>query len=267
MKRLKPRILVAEDSKSVARMYRQLLSGEHDVTMCCSGTEVQSLIRQHRRFDLAIMDIVLPPEDEGLPLVDSQRTGLRLMESMARSGTCPRFYVITVQKDLKEKVEAICRDARAVLQFVYKLDSEPEELVENVRHLLTIRPRGEVSYTLGGLRMVVQETRDYLELCREFNRSADSLGVQQTARLGAAMRWLSKALNNPWFLDFYRDRVLTDPDVGETWAEWLRTLKQIKALLEEKFRPAVHGTLYDEIDGAVIAIEAFATEFRLPDVP
>ncbi len=133
----KHRILIVEDAVGVARMYKQLLSSEYDVEVCHSGLEAQAVIDLGTKFDLVIMDIVLPPEDmKKYSLDECQRTGLRLMEAMIGKNICSRFYVITVLKDLKEKVEAICRDARAVLQFVYKLDSEPEELVDNIKSLL-----------------------------------------------------------------------------------------------------------------------------------
>lgn len=94
------------------------------------------MIDEGKKFDLAIMDVVLPPEDmKALTLADCQRTGLRLMAAMIRAGVCSRFYVVTVLKDLKEEVEKVCEDAHVVFKFQYKLDSEPEELKDTIDRL------------------------------------------------------------------------------------------------------------------------------------
>ena len=62
------------------------------------------------------------------------------MEAMIQKNMCSRFYVITVLKNLKAEVEAICEQARTMLRFEYKLDSEPEELAGNTRTLLEQKP-------------------------------------------------------------------------------------------------------------------------------
>ena len=130
------RILIIEDATGVANMYKDILSDEYDITICHSGEKVQSLINQHEEFDLAVVDIVLPPEEKTLTLSDCQRTGLRLMAEMIREKVCSRFYVITVLKDLRPDVEMLCQQAHAVVKFQYKLDSEPEELKDTIRCLL-----------------------------------------------------------------------------------------------------------------------------------
>ena len=61
MSNSKRRVLIVEDAVGVARMYKELLGEYYDVTLCHSGVEAQSLIDNNEKYDLAIMDIVLPP--------------------------------------------------------------------------------------------------------------------------------------------------------------------------------------------------------------
>jgi CheY-like chemotaxis protein len=132
----KRRILIVEDAEGIASLYEQLLKDQYDLTICHSGREAQALIDQEKKFDMTIIDIVLPPEEEGLTLDDCQSTGLRLMNAMLRREMCSRFYVITVLKDAKPNVEKLCQEAKAVVKFQYKLDSEFDELLANVESLL-----------------------------------------------------------------------------------------------------------------------------------
>lgn len=136
----KKKIVVVEDAKGIARGYKILLQQlDYDVTVRLSGEDVQNLVDKGHKFDLAIMDVVLPLEDlKNLKLEDCQETGLRLMESMIENNTCRRFYVITVRNDLKERIEMLCKEKKAVLKFEYKLDHEPKEFVPNVATLLSM---------------------------------------------------------------------------------------------------------------------------------
>ena len=138
---LKHQILIVEDAVGVALLYEKVLSDDYEITVCHSGVEVQALIEQSKKFDLTIMDILLPPEDmKKFSLEDCQKTGLRLMEAMIRNGTCSRFYVVTGMKDLRSEVERICQSAGIIYEFHYKLDSEPDELNDNVKVLLKQEP-------------------------------------------------------------------------------------------------------------------------------
>ena len=131
----KRRILIVEDAEGIASLYAQLLGDQYDLTICHLGMEAQSLIEEEAKFDMTIMDIVLPPEKKGLTLADCQGTGFRLMSAMIRRGMCSRFYVITVLKDANPEVEKLCQQAKVVFKFQYKLDSEFDELLGNVESL------------------------------------------------------------------------------------------------------------------------------------
>lgn len=137
----KPKILIVEDAVGVATLYRELLDDTYDITISHNGKQAQSLIDAGSKFDLAIVDMVLPPEDlDKFRLADCHKTGLRLLKSMLNNNVCSRFYVITVFKDLEGEVEELCKEHNAVFKFEHKLDNEPEELVGNVRTLLQTHP-------------------------------------------------------------------------------------------------------------------------------
>lgn len=132
------RILIVEDSRGTASGYRELLEREgagYDCTVCITGIEAVEVIDSGMRFDLAVMDIILPPEDGEKALEESHETGLRLMEMMIEKGTCRRFYVITVSGKQKVEIERICK-GRAVFLFECKYDNEPSMFTVNVAELL-----------------------------------------------------------------------------------------------------------------------------------
>jgi DNA-binding response OmpR family regulator len=133
----KKKILIIEDAKGTAAGYKTILAkGDYDVTIYSSG-KPGPFINKGKKFDLAIVDIVLPPEDlEKYKLQDCQETGLRLMETMIANNTCPRFYVITVRNTLRSRVEKLCEEKKVVLNFEAKIDYEPEKLLDKVATLL-----------------------------------------------------------------------------------------------------------------------------------
>jgi hypothetical protein len=108
----------------------------YGINICLLGEEVQALIDKKEKFDLAIIDIVLPAENlKKFELVDCQETGLRLMESMIENDICHRFYVITMVKKLRARVKQLCK-GRAVYKFEDKLSYEPEGFAANVAKLI-----------------------------------------------------------------------------------------------------------------------------------
>ena len=133
----KPRrsVLVAEDAEGVAANYMEFLKEDFDVVVCTSGRQVKKLIDQGATFDVAIFDIVMPPESRKQKLEDTVDTGMRLMARMIDENLCRRFYVITVRDELRDAVDRMCKD-KAVYRFEHKLDHDPGELLKNVLMLL-----------------------------------------------------------------------------------------------------------------------------------
>ena len=134
----RPRILIIEDAKGIADMYREELAEQrYDVRVCTNGKDALTLIGEGYKCELAIVDIVLPPEDmENLTLADCQETGIRLIEAMSANDTCRRFYVITVARHLRNRLEELAESQGVVMRFEYKLDHDPENFSSNVAELL-----------------------------------------------------------------------------------------------------------------------------------
>ena len=139
-KDIKKRILIVEDAEDIARGYQTILEregkGKYDVTVCLTGEEVQRLIDEKQKFDIVVMDIMMPAENlKKHTLEDCHSTGLRLVKQMVKKHICRRFYVITVRPDLKHNLEKICNKA-AHLEYEDKLDHEPEKFCPKVEMLL-----------------------------------------------------------------------------------------------------------------------------------
>ncbi len=131
------KIIIVEDAKGIARGYKTILErAGYDVIVCLNGKEAQSLIDEDRKFDIAIMDIMLPPENlDKYTLAECQGTGLRFVEQMIKKSMCHRFYVITVLRDVRDRLEKIC-NGKAVYKYEDKISHEPEKLVKNIAELL-----------------------------------------------------------------------------------------------------------------------------------
>jgi len=125
-KKARPRILLVENTDTLSDRYRKALGNSFRVTLCKTGSEVAKLVNDGAKFDLAIMDVILPPEEEGL---DLENTGLRLIDMMRLAGTCRRFIINTVRWDIRGKIERIC-DGRAVWEYVIK---QCEDITKGMR--------------------------------------------------------------------------------------------------------------------------------------
>ena len=161
-----PKILIVEDATGVASMYKTLLKEKYkspdSIVICKSGEDTQKLIENGLRFDLTLMDIVLPPEDlEKFRLEDCGETGLRLINNMLTCNTCQRFYVITVLKEMQARVEELCKGKGAVLKFEHKLDHEPEKLIENVVTHEKFRRKGYATEVLKNALAYAWKNRCY----------------------------------------------------------------------------------------------------------
>ena len=261
----RPTVLLVGGAKGVLHTYKQLLGPSHRTIICSNGEEAQPLVRAGHIFDLSVVSMILAPQTPGPhSLIDYQEAGLRFIEQLLARHLCKRFYVITVSKKMEMPVKRLCWLHGARSRFQHLLNYEPERFMTEVRWLLSTES-SDAQYTLPGLRMGLLETRGYLELCRQLSTVASSLTAQQTAQLGAAMAWLFEALDNPAFLTFYREKVLTNPYVRMTWAEWLELMKEIRFTLVERLEPFAQGDLHGEIEGAIAAIDCFVAEFTLAD--
>lgn len=135
----RPKILIIEDARGVAFLYKKILEDEYDVTLCYSGEEAIKCLEEQKHFDLIILDVVLPTEDEKYTLEDCSQTGYRLLMKMIKDKVSSRFYVITVKCEMKEMFENICNNFNVILKFEAKIDHQPEKLVSIVKNLLEKR--------------------------------------------------------------------------------------------------------------------------------
>jgi CheY-like chemotaxis protein len=131
----KPQILIADSAEGTNVFYERMLGKNFECTICTTGKAAKKVIEQGEGFDLALMELVLPVEDEKLRLEDAWTTGVRLIRMMLEKGTCQRFYVCTSQDRYQEQVISLC-DGRAVLHFEHLFDNEPEEFLGKVTGLL-----------------------------------------------------------------------------------------------------------------------------------
>ncbi|MGD0552138.1 MAG: response regulator [Sedimentisphaerales bacterium] len=134
----KKRILIIEDAEGITKGYKVILEKEgYETNVCVSGEDAKLRIEKGQKYDLAIVDLVLPTENpEKRTLKDCEETGLRLIKRMIDKNTCRRFYVITVRNSLKKRVERLCKSKKTALTFEHKLDYEPEHLASKTLRLL-----------------------------------------------------------------------------------------------------------------------------------
>lgn len=137
MEKAKPKILVVEDAIYLALNYKEILGDGYDIQICHTGKEVVALIEGNCKFDLTIMDIVLPSEDlDNYSLEDCHRTGIRLIEKMLNNKACNRFYVITGIKKSRIDIDELRQKYDVNIEFELKIDHEPSEFATNVKNLI-----------------------------------------------------------------------------------------------------------------------------------
>ena len=227
-------ILVVEDAKGIARGYATILEDAgYEVTLCFTGEQAKQLITQKRVFDLAIMDIVLPAEDqEKHSLKESHDTGLRLIRRMVDECLCDRFYVITVRDDLEEKLRIICK-APAKYLYETKLAYEPENLVENVEGLIG-PPRNPHN------QVVLTEFHEHIETLEAYSTMLGGLDKADESQLAASIRWIRHALSEP-----------SDPRLMES-------ATRTKRLLETQYRGKTsREQLNQEVQNTLAVIETW----------
>jgi len=228
----KNKILIIEDAKGTAIGYKGLLcnAGYNDITICHTGAEVQLLIDKGEKFDLSIVDIMLPAEDpEKYTLAECQETGVRLIRKMIDKDTCRRFYVITVRGSLRSGVERLCKEKKAVLIFEAKIDYEPEKLVDNVEELL-----GE---SFDGGKSFLSEINEHVDIIDGYAKMINLLSETDKEQLVVSMTSIRKILNR-----------VRSPDFGEV-------LKRVESVLRTQYEPNTEGVMRKETERTISAIQ------------
>ncbi len=90
-----PRILIVEDSYSLAETYRAFLGDDFDAALAATGKEALALL-ESGGFDCVVLDINLP-----------DMTGLEIMRRMRAAGCAAEAVVITANGSVNTAVEAM----------------------------------------------------------------------------------------------------------------------------------------------------------------
>ena len=139
----KPRMLVAEDASGVLSKLKDLFTAKFDVVAAATGRDVLAVMKQRAPFVVALMDIVMPVEDEARNLADAGSTGLRLMERMIAEGVCSRFVVVSVRWDLEEQIRGLEKRG-AVIEFLVKQQiTGSDEIEEAVNRVVAASRSGD----------------------------------------------------------------------------------------------------------------------------
>jgi DNA-binding response OmpR family regulator len=141
------RILVADDDRHIADLVRMYLAkAGYDAVVASDGDETQKLLRE-QRFDLLILDIMMPGPD-----------GLQIIRALRRRSELPVIFVTARASDI-DKVAGLQLGAD---DYVTK-PFNPAELVARVQSVLRRSRGGEEdaseSVEVGELRMNVRNRK------------------------------------------------------------------------------------------------------------
>ncbi len=129
----KPTMLIAEDSL-IADWYNRMFGEQFDVTVARTGVEAFRVASEHARFDICIIDIIMPVESPDRSLQDADTTGLRLIEYLLRNRKAKRILVLTVRGDVKVQVDELVGECRHA--FLCKVDTCTDEILATVQQLM-----------------------------------------------------------------------------------------------------------------------------------
>jgi DNA-binding response OmpR family regulator len=141
------RILVADDDRNIADLVRMYLAkAGYDATVAHDGEETQKLIRE-QRFDLLILDIMMPGPD-----------GLQIIRSLRRRSDMPVIFVTARTSDV-DKIAGLQLGAD---DYVTK-PFNPAELVARVQSVLrrsrNVSEEAPESVSAGELKMDIWNRR------------------------------------------------------------------------------------------------------------
>lgn len=139
------RILVVEDDEAISELLDMNLTvAGYEVTPVSDGAKVEAVIQRERRFDLALVDIMLPGRD-----------GFELMEVM-KANRIPVIY-LTAKTDVGSKVRGLRAGAE---DYVVK-PFEVLELLVRVEKVLERTGRQKNVLTFGDIQIYLSEHQVY----------------------------------------------------------------------------------------------------------
>jgi len=131
----KPTMLIAEDSDTLAPLFVNLFSDDFDVVLAQDGAQAVAIIDKTDRFDVCVIDCIMPVESPKLALADADETGLRLIRYILERQKCSRFVVLSIRWDLEEKLESIIPD-RTAWTLLLKQDTDSDGIRTAVARLI-----------------------------------------------------------------------------------------------------------------------------------
>ncbi len=129
----KPRMLIAEDSETLAIAYKQHFGAHFDIDLTRGGKHAFSLVDAKGPWEIALVDIIMPSESAE---ADVEETGVRLIRRLVEREKCSRVVVVTVRWDIESIVREAVGDG-AHFRVLLKQEVEPEALMRTVQELMT----------------------------------------------------------------------------------------------------------------------------------
>ena len=136
----RPTMFVAEDS-NIASLYEALFGKEYAVTVAQTGEEAFALAGESAGFDISLIDIIMPVENDDLSMDDTHTTGLRLIKYMIDHKRCDRFVVLTVRWDIEDKLTDIIA-GRAHYDLLLKTQANEDMIRSSITKLMA-KDKGE----------------------------------------------------------------------------------------------------------------------------
>ncbi len=144
MSSVRPKMLIVEDS-DIAEQFERLFADEFDTVVARTGIAAFGEVEVAEHFDICIIDIILPVEDESLALRDADETGVRLIKHIVTHGKAERVLVLTVRGEMENQIRDIGM-GRLVFEVIQKQSASDEEMIRDaVARLLAKQLPGEKS--------------------------------------------------------------------------------------------------------------------------
>ena len=124
MAKLRGRVLVADDERTMLELFRETLSREWDVRLAADGQEAADLL-DHEEFDLAFLDLRMPGRD-----------GAELLRSIRRSGKPLPTILMSAHAGEGRRAELLDGGADRFLEKPFL----PEDIEEVARALMAPAP-------------------------------------------------------------------------------------------------------------------------------
>ncbi len=124
MEKLKKKILLVEDDPLILQIYKnRLVKAGFEVVSVSSGEEVMGKLR-NERFDMVLLDIVLP-----------EKSGFEILRKMKEDGELEKTKTLILSNiGEKEKVERALN--MGVVDYLIKAHHTPSDVVSKIEEII-----------------------------------------------------------------------------------------------------------------------------------